>query len=125
MCCFLFLLFVYICIAVVVQVIKRGKAKEPINSFNPATFLCPSQVKINFQTSYIVVYFMFNDLRLESIVRFVHHHCVNCFFHNACRISLVESFSFILLPGELVTFIFCVFLLDLSLLYLSSSNRFL
>jgi hypothetical protein len=39
------------------------------NQFNSATFLCLSKSRPGFPTSYVVVFFMFNDLRWKVIVR--------------------------------------------------------
>jgi hypothetical protein len=57
----------------------KGDAKY---RFNHATFLCLSQAKTWFLTSYVMVFFMFKDLRWEVIVGFVEidvivdHHCL-------------------------------------------------
>jgi hypothetical protein len=57
---------------------------DPINQFNPTTFLCLSQTRT--WISNVVVFFMFNILRQEVVVRFVDidgivdHHCLNFLF---------------------------------------------
>ena len=78
-----FLLFVYRwCI---VFWLSRWEGWDPINWLNPATFLCPSQVRT--WISNIICHGLFSvQLRWEVVVHFVDigeiddHHCVNFLF---------------------------------------------
>jgi hypothetical protein len=53
--------------------------------FNPATLLCLSNAGPGFPAAYVLVFFMFNNLRLEVVVHFVNiggivdDHCLNFF----------------------------------------------
>ena len=67
------------------------KGWDPMNRFDPATFLCLSHAVPTWISNvmYRNLFFkMFSDLRLEVIVRFVvigrivDHHCLNFSYHN-------------------------------------------
>jgi len=64
--------------------LSRGEGWDPINRFNPATFVYMSGS--GFPTSYVVVCFVFSELRWEVIARFVDiggigdNHCLNFLF---------------------------------------------
>ena len=60
---------------------------DPINRFNPATFLCMSHVSTRISNVICMSWtFVFTELRLKVIVRFlviggiVDHHCLNFLF---------------------------------------------
>ena len=91
--------------------IEIDEGWDPINQFNPTTFLCLSQTRTWISN---VVFFMFNILRQEVGVRFVDidgivdHHCLNFSFHNFslwCSIYFVmqplSSFRFLLMSCKL------------------------
>ena len=94
------------------QILIEIEGWDPINQFNPTTFLCLSQTRT--WISNVVVFFMFNILRQEVVVRFVDidgivdHHCLNFSFHNFslwCSIYFVmqplTSFRFLLMSCKL------------------------
>jgi uncharacterized membrane protein len=67
--------------------ISDWESWDPINQFNPVTYLCLSQAGFAFQIPYVVVFiFVFGGLRWVVVVHFVdiggivHHHCLNCLF---------------------------------------------
>ena len=81
--CISLLLFVYICISCEDPIIKMGRFVILIPSLIPPHFCaCPKQGS-GFSTSHVMVFFMFNDLRWEVIVRFidiggiVDYHCLD------------------------------------------------
>ena len=91
--------------------IEIDEGWDPINQFNPTTFLGLSQTRTWISN---VVFFMFNILRQEVVVRFVDidgivdHHCLNFSFHNFslwCSIYFVmqplSSFRFLLMSCKL------------------------
>ena len=67
---------------------------DHINWFNPATFLCLFLVRTWISKA---IFFMFSELRLEVIVHFVDHHCLNFLFKIINYFFLVNTpYSFIL-----------------------------
>ena len=62
--------------------LSRWESWDHITQFNPVTFCsCPTSGS-GFPASYVVVFLMFNDWRLEVVFRFVYifivdHHCLN------------------------------------------------
>jgi len=76
--------------------ISDWESWDPINQFNPVTYLCLSQAGFGFQTPYVVVFiFVFGGLRWEVVVHFVdiggivHHHCLNCLFIICINLGVV------------------------------------
>ena len=53
------------------NVLLLSQSWRNISRLNPATYMCLSQDKIQFPTSYVVVFFMLIDLKWEVIVRFI------------------------------------------------------
>ena len=56
--------------------------KEHFTGLTPLHFCAYPKPGPGFQTLYVMVFLMFNDLRSEVIVHFVDHHCLNflCIF---------------------------------------------
>ena len=61
-------LFIYV-LPLEIQ-LSRGKSWDSIKQFNSATFLCLSQDRI-WISNVICLIFVFNELKLEAIVRFI------------------------------------------------------
>jgi hypothetical protein len=81
------LLFVYICFDV--GGYQEEECWNSINLFNPATWLSLSLAKDCISTPYVMVIYIFNDLRWEvaslvDIGEIVDHHSVNFLFINHC-----------------------------------------
>ena len=86
--CRFFLLYrlIYICIVIGDPVIKRVRVGIPITRFKPPHFCACPKPGHGFPRSYVVVFFMFNDLMWEVNARFVDigevvdHYCLNFLF---------------------------------------------
>ena len=63
--------FVYICIAFGDPIIKKGESWDPIYRLTLPHFLACPKPALGFSTSYIVVIFVFNNLRWVMTVGFV------------------------------------------------------
>ena len=66
----------------------------PVSVLTPPHFCACTKPGLGFPTSYVVVFFMFSELRGEVIVRLVNiggivgYHCLNCLFINLILCSL-------------------------------------